>query len=50
MLPMPELKKTTANWIATSRYDSESAQHMLKTGRYIYVIFLCHLAIEKRNF
>ncbi|MBI3914617.1 MAG: HEPN domain-containing protein [Chloroflexi bacterium] len=44
---MPELKKTTANWIAGSRYDIETAKHMYKTGRYIYVIFMCHLAIEK---
>ncbi len=45
---MPELKKTTLNWIASSKYDIESARHMFKTGRYLYVIFLCHLAIEKR--
>jgi HEPN domain-containing protein len=44
---MSELKKTTANWIASAKYDIESARHMLKTRRYIYVIFLCHLAIEK---
>jgi HEPN domain-containing protein len=25
----------------------ETAAHMLRTGRYLYVIFLCHLAIEK---
>ncbi len=44
---MPDLKKTTANWIAGSDYDIRSARHMLDTGRYLYVIFLCHLAIEK---
>jgi HEPN domain-containing protein len=44
---MPALKKTTKNWIATSDYDIKTAQHMLKSGRYIYVIFMCHLAIEK---
>lgn len=44
---MPALKKTTANWITSAKYDIESARHMFKTGRHIYVIFLCHLAIEK---
>lgn len=44
---MPALKKTTKNWMASSDYDIQTARHMLKTGRYIYVIFLCHLAIEK---
>jgi HEPN domain-containing protein len=28
-------------------YDLESARHMLKTGRDLYVIFLCHLSLEK---
>jgi len=44
---MPALKKTTKNWIASSDYDIKTAQHMLKSGRYIYVIFMRHLAIEK---
>ncbi len=44
---MPALKKTAKNWIVSSNYDIETARHMLETGRYIYVIFLCHLAIEK---
>ena len=28
-------------------YDLATANQMLKTGRYVYVIFMCHLAIEK---
>ena len=28
-------------------YDLTTANSMLKTGRYVYVIFMCHLAIEK---
>ena len=44
---MPVLKKTTVNWITSAKYDIESARHMFSTRRYIYVIFLCHLAIEK---
>ncbi len=28
-------------------YDLTTADRMLKTGRYVYVIFMCHLALEK---
>ena len=28
-------------------YDLETAEHMFNAGRYIYTIFMCHLAIEK---
>lgn len=41
------IRKDTANWIALAEYDLETAAHMLKTGRYLYVVFLCHLALEK---
>jgi HEPN domain-containing protein len=45
---MPQkLRKDTANWIALADYDLETAKHMLATGRYLYVVFLCHLALEK---
>ncbi|MCC6444603.1 MAG: HEPN domain-containing protein [Armatimonadetes bacterium] len=37
----------TANWLESARYDLETAEHMQKSGRYIYVVFMCHLAIEK---
>lgn len=30
-----------------ANYDLETAKHMLATGRYLYVVFLCHLALEK---
>jgi HEPN domain-containing protein len=33
--------------MALAEYDLDTAQHMLETGRYLYVIFLCHLALEK---
>jgi HEPN domain-containing protein len=33
--------------MALADYDMETARHMLATGRYLYVIFLCHLALEK---
>jgi HEPN domain-containing protein len=39
--------KSVRNWIAMAEYDLETAKHMLKMGRYLYVVFMCHLAIEK---
>jgi HEPN domain-containing protein len=41
------VRKDTANWIALADYDLETARHMFTTERYLYVIFLCHLSIEK---
>jgi HEPN domain-containing protein len=41
------MRKDTQNWIELAEYDLETARHMLETGRYLYVIFLCHLALEK---
>ena len=41
------MRKDTKNWIALTDYDIETARHMLATERYLYVIFLCHLALEK---
>jgi HEPN domain-containing protein len=34
-------------WIDLSEYDLDTAQSMLETGRYLYVGFMCHQAIEK---
>ena len=41
------MKKEVKNWLDSARYDLETAEHMLNTGRYIYTIFMCQLAIEK---
>jgi len=41
------MRPDTANWIALSDYDLETARHMLATGRFLYVIFMCHLSLEK---
>lgn len=35
------------NWLDTALYDLETAEQMYATGRYIYTVFLCHLALEK---
>jgi HEPN domain-containing protein len=41
------MRADTKNWISMADYDLETAQHMLATGRYLYVVFMCHLALEK---
>ncbi len=41
------MKYATKNWIATANYDFKTAEAMLKSNRYIYVVFMCHLSIEK---
>lgn len=41
------MNKEIKNWMAMVDYDLTTAARMLKTGRYVYVIFMCHLAIEK---
>lgn len=41
------VKKSTANWLASADYDLQTAEAMLKSERYLYVVFMCHLAIEK---
>ncbi|MCD4782982.1 MAG: HEPN domain-containing protein [Candidatus Eremiobacteraeota bacterium] len=39
--------KTIKHWIESAEYDLESARVMLNGGRFLYVGFLCHLAVEK---
>ena len=41
------MNKSVENWIKSSAYDIRTAKVMEKGGRYIYVIFMCHLAVEK---
>jgi HEPN domain-containing protein len=41
------MRKETENWFRMSEYDLVTAEKMLETGRYVYVVFMCHLAIEK---
>jgi HEPN domain-containing protein len=42
-----KMRKDTKDFKASAEYDLQTAEHMLNTGRYIYVIFMCHLSIEK---
>jgi len=39
--------KASKEWLKQADYDLKSAQILLKGKRYIYVIFLCHLAVKK---
>lgn len=41
------MDKITSYWVKHSEYDLETARAMLKTGRYLYVTFMCQQAIEK---
>lgn len=34
-------------WYFQSDYDLETAFDMLKSGRTVYCIFMCHLSLEK---
>jgi len=34
-------------WTSLAQYDIETAGAMLRTGRYLYVGFMCHQAVEK---
>jgi HEPN domain-containing protein len=36
-----------AEWLRQADYDMETAEAMLKSRRYIYAVFMCHLSIEK---
>jgi HEPN domain-containing protein len=41
------LKVETQQWVDDAEYDFESAKAMLEHGRYFFVVFMCHLTIEK---
>lgn len=41
------MKKEVKNWLDSAQYDLETAEYMFNTERYIYTIFMCHLALEK---
>jgi len=41
------MKKEVENWLDSAQYDLETAEYMFEKGRFIYTIFMCHLALEK---
>jgi HEPN domain-containing protein len=41
------MEKRTEEWLKQSDYDMDTAEYMHKGSRYIYAVFMCHLAVEK---
>jgi HEPN domain-containing protein len=41
------MSESVKYWLDIAEYDVETASAMLKTGRYLYVGFMCHQVIEK---
>ena len=41
------MARTPTDWLLQADYDLETAEAMFKSERFIYVVFFCHLAIEK---
>lgn len=48
MLNNSKKKKDILQWVHLSKYDIETAEAMQKAGRYLYVLFCCQQAVEKR--
>lgn len=44
----PKKKQDISEWIKLSDYDLETARAMQSSGRYLYVLFCCQQAVEKR--
>jgi len=41
------MRKDSSSFKSSAEYDLQTAESMLNSGRYIYVVFMCHLSIEK---
>jgi len=41
------MKPHTSNWLDLSAYDLEVVKDLLKSGRYVYAVFMAHLSTEK---
>ncbi|MDQ3020582.1 MAG: HEPN domain-containing protein [Bacteroidota bacterium] len=39
--------KLPDEWFKQADYDFKTAEAMLESRRYVYVVFMCHLSIEK---
>ena len=42
-----DMEKRTEEWLRQSDYDMDTALYMYEGGRFIYAVFMCHLAVEK---
>jgi len=47
MVNSPQMEKKIYYWIELSDYDMGTAEALLESGRYLYVGFMSHQAIEK---
>ena len=41
------MKSSGMEWLKQAEYDLETAEYLFSGGRYLYSVFMCHLAIEK---
>ena len=41
------MSKSPQEWLKQADYDMETAEIMFDNKRYFYVVFMCHLSIEK---
>jgi len=41
------MTKKAAEWLDQAEYDMKTAKFLLKGGRHIYAVFMCHLSLEK---
>lgn len=41
------VEKRTGEWLRQADYDIDAAEYMFRGGRYLYAVFMCHLAVEK---
>ena len=41
------MKSHTVNWLDLSAYDLDVARDLLRSKRYVYAVFMCHLSTEK---
>ena len=41
------MEKSTEQWLRQSDYDMDTAEYLFQGGRYLYAVFMCHLAVEK---
>lgn len=41
------MKPQTEHWLEMAEYDLGTAEALFKSRRYVYVVFMCHLCLEK---
>jgi HEPN domain-containing protein len=41
------MERRSEEWLRQSDYDMDTADYMFQGGRYLYAVFMCHLAVEK---